>query len=82
MSDIANQVRSIIAETFNVCGSSITDLTVAHDVDGWDSLAHTILMIRLQRHLGVHIPEEIATNARSVGELIEALRRLKSEGAS
>ncbi len=80
--DIAGKVRAIIAETFNVASSDITDDTVADDVDGWDSLAHTVLMVRLQKKLRVAIPEHVAANVQTVGELIEALRRLSAAAAA
>jgi acyl carrier protein len=80
--DIVGNVRAIIAETFNVASSDITDDTVADDVDGWDSLAHTVLMVRLQKKLRVAIPEHVAANVQTVGELIEALRRLSAAGAA
>ena len=80
--DIVGKVRAIIAETFNVASSDITDDTVADDVDGWDSLAHTVLMVRLQKKLRVAIPEHVAANVQTVGELIEALRRLTAAGAA
>jgi acyl carrier protein len=74
--EIEERVRSIIAETFDVSESDITNETVRFDIDGWDSLSHTILMVRLQRHFGINIPEEVAGNVRNVGELTEAIRRL------
>jgi acyl carrier protein len=80
--DIAGKVRAIIAETFNVASSDITDDTVADDVNGWDSLGHTVLMVRLQKKLRVAIPEHVAANVQTVGELIEALRRLSAAGAA
>jgi acyl carrier protein len=80
--DIVGKVRAIIAETFNVASSDITDDTVADDVNGWDSLGHTVLMVRLQKKLRVAIPEHVAANVQTVGELIEALRRLSAAGAA
>lgn len=74
--DIARRVRAIIAGTFNISEDEIADETVADDIDGWDSLAHTVLMVRLQTHLGLVIPEAVAGNVRTVGELTAALRRL------
>jgi acyl carrier protein len=80
--DIVGKVRAIIAETFNMASSDITDDTVADDVNGWDSLGHTVLMVRLQKKLRVAIPEHVAANVQTVGELIEALRRLSAAGAA
>lgn len=75
--ELAKQVRKIIAETFNVDEGEIANETTADDVDGWDSLAHTILMVRLQRNLNLTIPETLAANSETVGALIEGLRRLR-----
>jgi len=75
--ELAKQVRTIIAETFNVDEGEITNETTADDVDGWDSLAHTILMVRLQRNLNLTIPETLAANSETVGALIEGLRQLR-----
>lgn len=75
--ELAKQVRKIIAETFNVDEGQIANETTADDVDGWDSLAHTILMVRLQRNLNLTIPETLAANSETVGALIEGLRQLR-----
>jgi acyl carrier protein len=75
--ELAKQVRKIIAETFNVDEGEIANETTADDVDGWDSLAHTILMVRLQRNLNLTIPETLAANSETVGALIEGLRQLR-----
>lgn len=71
--DIAGIVIDVIAETFDVPAGEIRRDTVAEDVDGWDSLAHTMLMIRLEKRLGVPVPERVATMARDVGALIDLM---------
>ena len=71
-------VSAIISETFNFPKQEITRDTIAEDVNGWDSLSHTILIIRLEKAVGLQIPEEIAAEATTVGDLsdrIEALAR-------
>lgn len=80
--ELATQVRRIIAETFNVDEGDIANETTADDVDGWDSLAHTILMVRLQRNLNLAIPETLAANSPTVGALIEGLRKLRENDKS
>ena len=71
--DMHQAVRSVIAETFNVSPETLADGVVADDVDGWDSLSHTILMIRLQNAFGIQIPESVAANVETVGELVSAV---------
>ena len=72
--DVATIVTRLIATTFDVPASRIRADTVAADVEGWDSLGHTVLMIRLSRALGTVIPEHVPAQASDVGELIEMLR--------
>lgn len=71
--DIRTTVIGMIAETFSVDADGISNTTTAEDVDGWDSLAHTVLMIRLGKRLGLSIPEAIASEARNVGALVQML---------
>jgi acyl carrier protein len=71
--DVARAVVDVIAETFGIDSSCVSRATTAADVDGWDSLAHTVLMVRLEKRLGRPISERIAARADSVGELIDLL---------
>ncbi len=69
-------VRKVIADTFSFPEGEIDRDTVAEDVSGWDSLSHTILMIRLQNALNIKIPEEVAAEASNVGDLADRLTQL------
>jgi acyl-CoA synthetase (AMP-forming)/AMP-acid ligase II/acyl carrier protein len=72
--DLQSTVIATIASTFDVAPDAIDGATVAADVEGWDSLGHTVLMIRLGNAIGVDVPEGVAAEAQTVGELIEMLR--------
>ncbi|WP_288588166.1 acyl carrier protein [uncultured Methylobacterium sp.] len=74
--DVNEAVRAIIAETFDIPANVVTDETVADDIDGWDSLSHTVLMIRLQNAFGIRIPEAVAAEAATVGELTAAVAEI------
>ena len=68
------KIIGLIAETFGADPRTIGRETVADDVDGWDSLGHSILLARLSQKLHVDIGEEIASAPRNVGELVDQLR--------
>lgn len=72
----ARRVIETIADTFGADPARIGRDTVADDIDGWDSLGHSILMVRLSRRLGVTIDDWVASESRSVGHLIDALAPL------
>ena len=73
MLDIAATVISVVAETFGVEHRAISRDTIAADIDGWDSLSHTVLMLRLEKRLRMRISERVAIKANSVGALIDLL---------
>ena len=75
------RVIAVIAQTFSVPSAAITRATIADDVDGWDSLGHSILMIRLSNALGMPIGEDIAANAGDVGQLVDMLALERSHRA-
>lgn len=74
--DLEHLVRRTIATTFNVPIAEVQRSTTATEVEGWDSLGHTVLLIRLSNFLGVEISEDVAALATDVGELIDLLEPL------
>jgi acyl carrier protein len=71
--EFEGRVFAIIADTFSADPATITRRTTADDVDGWDSLGHSILLARLSQKLGLEIGEEIAGQPSDVGELVDLL---------
>lgn len=80
MSAEGEAIRRVIAETFAVAPEAVPDEASAEDVDGWDSLSHTVLMIRLQNAFRVRIPESLAAEATNVGALIAGIECLVRAG--
>jgi acyl carrier protein len=70
---LSDRIVGIIADTFGADPACIGRTTVADDVDGWDSLGHSVLMVRLSRRLGIEIDDWTASESRSVGHLIDLL---------
>ena len=53
-------------------------LTLSSSLDrdvGLDSLGRVELLARIERRLGVHLPEQIAVEAQTIGDLLQALQR-------
>ncbi len=78
MSDVRSGVVRAITECFGCDAADITDDTIADDIEGWDSLGHTVLMMRIEKVLGIQVPEVVAANSANVGELVSALETLKA----
>jgi acyl carrier protein len=75
--DIA-KVRRVIAESFGLDPARISDETIADDVDGWDSLAHARLILRLQRVLNLEFDPAAANAAQSVAALVALVSRSRN----
>ena len=69
MSGITAKVREVVAASFDVDPSELSDSTTARDVEGWDSLAHATLILRLQRVFGIRLDPDKANGAQDLGSL-------------
>ena len=75
MSDVTAKVREVVASSFDVDPGELNDGTTARDVDGWDSLAHATLILRLQRVFGVRLDPAKANGAQDLGSLTALIAR-------
>ena len=65
-------IVKFIADFFSVPVESITDKTLADDIQGWDSLANAEIILGLEEHLGVDLDVEELLELDDVGCLISA----------
>ncbi len=77
--DIAERVRSIIAERLNVNPEEITLETTFEDL-GADSLDVMDLIMELEQEFDLEIPDEDAENIRTIEDTINYIRsRIQSQ---
>ena len=70
MSDIAQKVKSIIAEQLGVKVEEVTDTASFVDDLGADSLDTVELVMALEEEFGIEIPDEDAEKMTNVGEAL------------
>ena len=64
------EVASIIGEELS-CDPRIIELsTAADDVDGWDSLAHARLILRIETDLNLRFPGHMLFDLECVGDIV------------
>ncbi|MGH8586104.1 MAG: AMP-binding protein [Gammaproteobacteria bacterium] len=68
--ELAEELRQ---GTIRCAGLSLSS-SLDRDV-GLDSLGRVELLARIERHFGVHLPEQIAVEAQTIGDLLQALHR-------
>lgn len=69
--DILSQVASIIREVSLSGPVPIARETKALDVRGWDSLSHTMVLMKIEDHFGISLPVERTLRLNNVGELVD-----------
>jgi acyl carrier protein len=71
--EVLDGVRAVLADTFLDDTLAVDRTTTALDVPGWDSLAHTIVLIGVEKRFGIKLPA--GTTFADVGELVDAVLR-------
>lgn len=65
------KIISLIEEVLNLEAGSVTEDALIEDVEGWDSLAHVLIIGELENRLGISIPLDEAVEIASVAELLQ-----------
>ena len=74
--EIFQDTVAILRRSFRAPELVVSDATTTKDVPGWDSLAHASLLVRLEKHFNVRLPERAAYESKNVGELVDAIAAL------
>ena len=69
---VREAVALAVEQCFGLPAAAVRDDLGPGDVDGWDSLGHTVLMLRLEKLTGLTLGERVAC-ARSVEAIARAL---------
>ncbi len=78
--DAFGEIAAIIARTFRCPVNRISRDTVATDISGWDSLAHSTLIIEVERDLKIRFPDDEIFSFENVGALVDRATQLRGEG--
>jgi len=65
------KIIALIEETLKLESGTVTEASLIEEVEGWDSLAHVLIIGELEEKLGISIPLDEAIEITSVRELFE-----------
>lgn len=68
-------IEKIFAEVFVLPESSVVDTLNLREIPNWDSLAHMMLITRLEEVYQVQLTSDEIADMRSVGDARAALRK-------
>lgn len=71
--EILAKLQEIIRDTVDDEDVVITNETVASDVDGWDSLAHVMIVGEIRNEFGVKFTSTEVAKIANVGEMVDAI---------
>jgi acyl carrier protein len=77
MTDTLTRLADVAREVFRAPGATITAVTTADDVDGWDSLNHALFLLALERAFSIRFDPEDVIDLQDVGELVALVDRLR-----
>ena len=80
--DLFTRVRDLVAEVLQVPAQSLDASSGSSAVPEWDSLQHLNVIAVLEQELSVRLPDEEATNAETLGDLVQAVSRAKAREAA
>lgn len=69
--EILVRLGDVICNHFNCPAMEIDRTTSARDIVGWDSLAHTMVLMRIEDEFGIVLPMDRAFTVKNVGELAD-----------
>jgi acyl carrier protein len=70
---ILGVIRTLVCDLFGADAAMITLDTSRDDVPGWDSLQHVNLIIDIERHFQVHLPEDRVSSIQTVGDVVDTV---------
>ncbi|HEY5411449.1 MAG TPA: acyl carrier protein [Caulobacteraceae bacterium] len=75
--ELTAEVAAIIRNTFRQPQAEISRGTIALDIDGWDSLSHTTLVLDIEKHFGIRLPPDRVYELVDVGELVDLIAEVR-----
>lgn len=72
--DILERLATVITDHFSCPAKTIDRTTNANDIVGWDSLAHTMVLMRVEDVFAIELPMEQAFTVQNVGELADLVQ--------
>ena len=76
--DILARMHRVAIATFQRQAEPFGAETSADDIDGWDSLSHTVFLLALEREFAVRFDVSRVAQMANVGELALEIARLMS----
>jgi acyl carrier protein len=68
-------LNDIFVDIFNIDKSTLTDKTSAKDINGWDSIAHVMLITAIENKFAIRFTGREIAGFKIVGDLVDAVEK-------
>jgi acyl carrier protein len=72
--EILNEVNQIFKRVFENENIAINPETTADDVDEWDSLNHTVMIVEVEKHFSVKFKLKELLGFKNVGDMCRCIK--------
>ena len=71
--NILPKLQTVFTSVFGPAGDNINRETTAKDVDGWDSVAHVLLITSIEKNFEVKFSSREIVGFKNVGDIVDLL---------
>ena len=73
---ILAKLNEVIQDVFDDENIEVTEMSVASDIDGWDSLMNVILIGTVEDEFNIKFAMKDITDMKSVGQMVDLIMNL------
>lgn len=74
-SEIFERLNNVFREVFDDDSITVTDATVAADIDGWDSLMHITLISAVEDEFDISFNMKSVVKMKNVGDMVDIIEQ-------
>ncbi len=71
--DVFSALNEVFQDNFDDADITLTEKTVADDIEEWDSLEHINLIIAIEERFGLKFTMKEVTGMKNVGEMVDII---------
>ena len=81
--DVLRRVASVLTQVFSVPSNVVvTRATSSVDIDGWDSLSHSLFILGVEDEFGLDLQLDKTYEMQNIGDLVDLIVAQQAAGAS
>lgn len=78
--ETVNRLNAVFRDTFDDDDIQISNDTTARDIDGWNSVAHILLVLAVEREFRIKLTAAEVGELKNVGQMIDLIIARSSPG--